>query len=104
MAEKNSELDAINHLLEIEKDAAILIDDAKIEADKRINEAKGQYNAKYKEQYDKIVSELDSKYHSSMDDISEKYNKEINAYKTQLEEKKQDETEFSSLLDKLLFE
>ena len=104
MAEKNSELDAINHLLEIEKDAAILIDDAKIEADKRINEAKGQYNAKYKEQYDKIVSELDSKYHSSMDDISEKYNKEINAYKTQLEEKKQDETGFSSLLDKLLFE
>lgn len=104
MAEKNSELDAIKHLLEIEKDAAVLIDDAKIEADKRLTDAKGQYNAQYKEQYDKIVSELDSKYHSSMDDISDKYNKEINAYKTQLEEQKQNDSAFSSLLDKLLFE
>ena len=104
MAENNSELDAINHLLEIERDAAILIDDAKVEAEKRVSDAKSQYNAKYKAQYEKIVSELDTKYQSSVDDISEKYNKEINAYKTQLEEKDQNEGAFSSLLDKLLFE
>lgn len=104
MAENNSELDAINHLLEIEKDAAILIDDAKVEAEKRISDAKSQYNAKYKAEYEKIVSDLDSNYQSSLKDISEEYNKEISAYKTQLEERKQNESDFSALLDKLLFE
>ena len=104
MAENSSELDAINHLLEIERDAAVLIDDAKIEADKRIASAKNQYNTQYKSKYDEIVKDLDSKYNTSIDEISDKYNKEIDAYKTQLEEKQQNEASFNSLLDKLLFE
>ena len=104
MAENSSELDAINHLLEIERDAAVLIDDAKIEADKRIANAKNQYNTQYKSKYDEIVNDLDSKYNTSVDDISNKYKQEIDAYKTQLESKEQNEKAFSSLLDKLLFE
>ena len=104
MAENSSELDAINHLLEIERDAAVLIDDAKIEADKRIANAKNQYNAQYKSKYEDIVKELESKYNTSIDEISDKYKKEIDAYKNELKEKKQDEGNFSSLLDKLFFE
>lgn len=104
MSEKNSELDAINHLLEIERAAAVLIDDAKVEAEKRISDAKSQYSLQYKAGYEKIVSELDSEYKSSVDDVSKKHEKEINAYKTHLEGQEQNKAAFSALLDKLLFE
>ena len=38
MAE-NTEIDAINHLLEVEKNASALINDAAQEADRRLSEA-----------------------------------------------------------------
>ena len=45
MAENTSEIDAINHLLEVEKNAAALISDAAEEADRRLAQARAKYNA-----------------------------------------------------------
>ena len=50
MAE-NTEIDAINHLLEVEKNASALINDAAQEADRRLSEARSKYNAEYKTRY-----------------------------------------------------
>ena len=48
MAEINMEIDAINHLLEVEKNASALINDAAQEADRRLSDAHAKYNAEYK--------------------------------------------------------
>ena len=50
MAE-NTEIDAINHLLEVEKNASALINDAAQEADRRLSDAHSKYNAAYKPHY-----------------------------------------------------
>ena len=52
MAENNTEIDAINHLLEVEKNASALINDAAQEADRRLSEARSKYNSEYKTRYD----------------------------------------------------
>ena len=102
MAENNTELDAINHLLEVEKKASSLISDAMQEADKRISLAHLKYNSEYKTKYDKLISELDEQYEEKHDVIESKYKQEIEDYKTQLGNKTRNEEAFNSLLEKLL--
>ena len=43
MAETTAEIDAINHLLEVEKNASALINDAAMEADRRLAQARAKY-------------------------------------------------------------
>lgn len=103
MAEKNSELDVINHLLEIEKNASILINDAMIEADKRVNETKVRYNAEFKTRFETIAAEKDKEYHDKLEEISKKHKIEIEEYKKSLEQKNQNTEVFNQTLEKLLF-
>ncbi len=102
MAENNPELDAINHLIEVEKSASTLIDDAKIEADKRLSQARLQYNSEYKSKYDQLVMQMEADFNSKRDEIESKYKKQIDEYKASIEGKSQDEKAFDSLLEKLL--
>lgn len=102
MANQNLELDAIKHLLEIEKTASVLIDDAKIEADKRLSEARSKYNTQYKSKYDEIASVLEADYQKKLEEITTKYKSEINEYKKSLENKPQNEEAFNALLEKYL--
>ena len=102
MITDNPELDAINHLLEIEKNASILVNEAHIESDKRISQARTQFSAKYKENLEKITEELESEYKNKMDSISKQYEDEFAEYKSSLEKKVQNKKDFSELLDKLL--
>jgi len=98
----NSEIDAIKHLLEVEKNASTLIDYAKIEADKRIAEARSKYNSEYKSKYDKIAAELEAAYQKNLESITEKYKSEIEDYKKSLENKPQNEDSFNAFLAKNL--
>ena len=102
MAEQNLELDAIKHLLEVEKNASVLIGDAKIEADKRLADARLKYNSEYKEKYDVIASELESDYQNKLKEITSKYKSEIEEYRKSLENKPQNDEAFNALLDKYL--
>ena len=103
MAEINMEIDAINHLLEVEKNASALINDAAQEADRRLSDAHAKYNAEYKLRYDEVASRLESEYQENHNLVAEKYQKEIDSYKESLAAKSQNYEAFSSLLDKLLF-
>ena len=102
MITDNPELDAINHLLEIEKNASILVNDAHIESDKRISQARLQFSTKYKESLEKITEELESEYKDKLESISKKYADEFTEYKSSLEKKVQNKENFSELLEKLL--
>lgn len=99
----NAELDVINHLLEVEKNASVLIDDAKIEADKRVAEARSKYNQEYKAGYETIASEKDAAYHKKLQEITDKHSAEIESFKKSFEDKPQNTEAFNALLEKLLF-
>ena len=88
MITENPELDAINHLLEIEKNASILVNEAHVEA--------------YKDNLEKISEELEIEYQNKIDSISKKYADEFNEYKLSLEKKVLNKKDFSVLLEKLL--
>lgn len=102
MADQNLELDAIKHLLEVEKNASALINDAKIEADKRLADARLKYNSEYKTKYDAIASELEAEYQNKLKEITSKYKSEIEEYKKSLEDKTQNDEAFTALLNKYL--
>lgn len=104
MAEENLEIDAIKHLLEIEKEASALIDDAKIEAEKRVSKAKSQYNEEFKKEYDSLMQKLESQYNSNCEEINKKYQDEFEGYKESLKHKKLNKDDFFKMLDSLFFE
>lgn len=103
MADINMEIDAINHLLEVEKNASALINDAAQEADRRLSDAHSKYNTEYKLRYDEVASRLEAEYQQNHNQIAEKYQKEIDSYKESLAAKPQNYEAFSALLDKLIF-
>ena len=103
MAETTMEIDAINHLLEVEKNASALINDAAEEVDRRLSEARAKYNAEYKTRYDEVAAKLESEYQNNHNTTAEKYQKEIDSYKESLAAKPQNYEAFSSLLDRLMF-
>lgn len=100
---ETTEIDAINHLLEVEKNASMLINDAAQEAERRLSQARSKYNSEYKVRYDQIAAQLEAEYQNNHNLIAEKYQKEIDSYKESLEAKAQHTEAFSSLLDKLIF-
>ena len=103
MAETTMEIDAINHLLEVEKIASALINDAAQEVDRRLSQARSKYNSEYKARYDEVAAKLESEYQQNHNQIAEKYQKEIDSYKESLAAKPQNYEAFSSLLDKCMF-
>lgn len=102
MLSNNPELDDIQHLLEIEKSATSILNDAKNEADKRLIDANTKYNLEFKKSYEKISSQLEKKFKEDYESIGKKYRDELESYKTAMEAKKLNEKEFCSLLEKLI--
>ena len=102
MAEINPELDAINRLLEVEKEASALIADEKLEADKRIMDAKTKYNIEYKAKYKTAAVQMEREYVQRHDEVQAETKKAIEDYETTLENKPQNIKAFTDLLKKLL--
>lgn len=100
---ENNELEIINHLLEVEKGASSLIDEAQLEAEKTILDAKTKYNKEYKEKYDSIVGLLEEDYKKELQKAYEKHQKEMDDYKKELESKEIKTKEFNDFLDKEFF-
>ena len=62
MADEKDELKMINHLLDVEKEANVLISQAMEEAAKKTSEARARFNEEYKQKIDAIIEELKNKY------------------------------------------
>ena len=98
------EIDIINHLLSVEKNAAVLIDNAVREADSRTSKARNEAAAAFKTQYDECVAAMDSEYHKTVDAIKEKHQQDFAQFKSELQNQQNNYSAFNSLMDKLLFE
>lgn len=103
MAESNKEMDAIYHLLEIEKSASSIVNEALKSREEKLTEAHSEYNRLYNEKCTQVIKKLEEEYKAELQKAEEKYQKDIEQYRQELEDKPQNQEEFFGLLEKLLF-
>ena len=100
MAEQ--EVNAINHLLEVEQNARAMTDSAKITADKKISVAKTHADAMFKEQYEKLVEQDEKEYGEKTKATLADNEKRIQDYKEKIKASPVDVGAFNKFLDKVL--
>ena len=96
------EIDIINHLLSVEKNAAVLIDNAVKEADSRTSKARNDAAALYKTEYDQCIAAMEKEYEKTVDDVKAKHQQEFEQFKSELNNQPDNYEAFNSLMDKLL--
>jgi F0F1-type ATP synthase membrane subunit b/b' len=98
------EKQTLNHLLGLEKSAAKIVDDAKTEANGRINEHEAACRAAYESAYADGYESLEADYTKRIAELDASYQKKLNDYKDGLKNSTTDEAAFFALAGKLLFE
>ena len=101
MAEQ--EVNAINHLLEVEKNASVLIDDALKEAENNKAKAVSEFNRVYKEKFDKLIAKKSMYYDNLISETKENHQKELDEYKKILSSKSLNIDAFNKKVESLLF-
>jgi regulator of protease activity HflC (stomatin/prohibitin superfamily) len=94
--------DTLRHLLQVEADAAVLVDNAQAEADKRLAEGERQNRSRYEERYAQEVAALDADFEKEIDAIKEDYQKQLDAYRRTLDTMAVQAERFSGLMSSLL--
>ncbi|MCL1927396.1 MAG: hypothetical protein FWG07_01195 [Treponema sp.] len=94
--------DILQHLLKIEGQAAVLVDDAQAEADRRIKEAEEKNRIAFDESYQKLTAELETEYRISADAVKNKYNRILDEYRASLDSMPRQNESFSDLAFSLL--
>ena len=94
--------DILQHLLEIEGQAAALVDDAQAEADRRVKAAEEQNRLAYDQSYQVLIAGLNKEYRKASEDVKTEYNKLIDQYRTSLKGMPMQNERFSGLAYSLL--
>jgi regulator of protease activity HflC (stomatin/prohibitin superfamily) len=94
--------EVLRHLLDIEKEAAALVDDAQAEADRRISEGEKQNRVAYDDAYSNELKALESSYAEKIAAVNEDYRKQMEKYRENLKAVSPDIKNFSSLAGKFL--
>jgi regulator of protease activity HflC (stomatin/prohibitin superfamily) len=94
--------EVLGHLLQIEGEAAVLVNEAQAEADRRVAEAEKQSRAFYDERYHKESERLEAKFQETKKLTSQKYQDELDAYKEKISFMPFDTEQFCSLLGRLV--
>lgn len=103
MTENNPESEIINHLLEVEKNASVLIDDALKEAENNKAKAVSEFNRVYKEKFDKLIAKKSMYYDNLISETKENHQKELDEYKKNLSSKSLNIDAFNKKVESLLF-
>lgn len=99
----SDEMDIIQHLLDIEREASRTLIDAQTEADAKITAARTEAEKKFKARYSELVTEIDRKANDEKAKITEGHDNEIRSFQDELHKTVQDKSAFSELLEKLLY-
>jgi regulator of protease activity HflC (stomatin/prohibitin superfamily) len=97
------EQDLLHHLLEVEAQAAALVEDAQSEADRRIVENEKQCRAAYDEAYTREAEELEKRYQQEYEAVKAEYQHRLAAYRESLGAMPVYGDNFSKLVESLLF-
>jgi vacuolar-type H+-ATPase subunit H len=92
----------LQHLLEIEGKAAVLVNDAQTEADKRIKEAEEQNRRVYDGEYQKLIAELEASHKKELKAAKTEYDKSLEEYRQSLDAMPRNSDAFSALAFSLL--
>ena len=103
MTENNPESEIINHLLEVEKNASVLIDDALKEAENNKAKAVSEFNRAYKEKFDKLIAKKSMYYDNLISETKENHQKELDEYKKILSSKSLNIDAFNKKVEAVLF-
>jgi hypothetical protein len=95
--------DILQRLLKVESDAAVLVDDAQAEADRRIVEGEKESRARYDERYNQEAARLDGDYARTIQAAKEDYRKQLDAYRESLNGMPVRKDDFFALVERLLF-
>ncbi|MBQ0001989.1 MAG: hypothetical protein KBT21_00485 [Treponema sp.] len=98
-----NEVDVIKHLLQVEAQAAALVNDAQSESSSKISQAKVKADEMFKSRFSEIVKSLDSDCQSKIRTFDENHSASIQNFKNQITQSKKDTLSFNSFLDKALF-
>ena len=94
--------EVLQHLLNLDAEAAALVNDAQTEADKRVAEGEKQNRSRYDEVYARDVESLEASYSQNIAAVKENYRKQLDVFRKSLETMPVDMNAFSSLAEKLL--
>lgn len=92
----------LEHLLSVEGEAAVLVDDAQAEVDHRVGEAERKNRARYEERHNQAVEALEVTYHREIEGVKAYYKEELDDYRKSLDQIHIDRGRFSALLSELL--
>ena len=92
----------LEHLLELEKQAAVMVNDAQAEAERKIAEREKQNRTRYDETYAREAQTLETSYEQKIAAVKEDYQKQLEDYRNGLESQSVDTKAFSSLAEKFL--
>jgi vacuolar-type H+-ATPase subunit H len=93
----------LQHLLEVEDRAAVLVEDAQTEADRRIAEHENQSRTEYNEAYARDAAELQERYQQEYEAIKAEYQNRLDEYRKSLEAMPVHSDDFSKLVTSLLY-
>jgi len=95
--------DVLDHLLEIEAEAAALVNDANAEAEKRIAEAEKQNRTACETQYHNGAAAREEEFRQKTDALRETCSRKLAAFRGEIDSIKADTDSFSAVLDELFF-
>ena len=95
--------EVLQHLLNLESEAATLVTDAQTEADRRVAEGEKRNRARYDEIYSAEVAALEASYSRDIGIVREDYRKQMEDYLEGLKSIPLDVNAFSSLAEEILF-
>jgi len=95
-------MNTLDHLLEIEAEAAALVNDAQTEADRRIRENENKNQTSYEERIKAEISAQQTRLEKERDIIKSNYQKALDDYKKEISNLNIDTQRFSSLVNQYL--
>jgi hypothetical protein len=97
-----SENKVFSHLLDIEKQAGELLEGAEIEAAKRLEAAEKAGREAYEKAYAEKAALLEENYKKEEAAMELAYNQKLEAYRSDLDSRPLQQSEFNTLLDSML--
>jgi F0F1-type ATP synthase membrane subunit b/b' len=93
----------LRQLLEVEKEAASIVDDAQKKADEMVAEADRQLRLSYNDRYKDAVAALDKEREAALAKLKTDYDDEIISYKRELDEQPLNTAAFHKMVRETFF-
>lgn len=93
----------LEHLMDIESEAANILVEAQLQADKFTEDAKKQADANFKDAYINMVSELEKQTNKKIAELEQIHDTTLRKYEYKVEHLEKDIIQFEKYLDNLLF-